>query len=110
LKAIWKLVAAGNLAVDRHAPWALAKDPEKAAELDAVLSELVALLGKLTVLVHPFMPERSVAMAQALGLDDDPTVWSIDDLHDASRAPRQVHKSEPLFPRLDIEEVIEGDA
>ncbi|MCH7823984.1 MAG: methionine--tRNA ligase [Acidobacteria bacterium] len=108
LKAIWKLVAAGNLAVDTHAPWVLAKDPAKAAELDAVLSQLAALLRQVAVLVHPFMPERSATMAQALGQDADPAAWRLDDLHDPSLAPRQVHKSEPLFPRLDVEEVIEG--
>jgi len=108
LKAAWKLVSAGNLAVARHAPWELAKDPDKAAELDAVLSELAAALRQLTVLLHPFMPERSVAMAKALGWDADPSEWSLDGLTDPSLAPRQLHKGEALFPRLDADEVIEG--
>lgn len=106
LKAIWKLVAAGNLAVDTHAPWALAKEPDKAGELDAVLSELADLLRKIAVLVHPFMPERSAAMTAALGLED--VEWTLEGLHDTVRAPRQVHKTAPLFPRLDVDEVIDG--
>ena len=110
LKAIWSLVRAGNLAVDTHAPWELAKHPDKAGELDAVLSQLAALLHQIAILAYPFMPERSTAMAKALGQDPDPGMWRLDNLHDPSLAPRQVQETEPLFPRLDPEEVIGSDA
>tara|TARA_B100001179_G_scaffold154614_1_gene112737 strand:- start:1046 stop:2584 length:1539 start_codon:yes stop_codon:yes gene_type:complete len=110
LKAIWSLVRAGNLAVDTHAPWELAKHPDKAGELDAVLSQLAALLHQIAILAYPFMPERSTAMAKALGQDQDPGMWRLDNLHDPSLAPRQVQETEPLFPRLDPEEVIGSNA
>jgi methionyl-tRNA synthetase len=110
LKAIWSLVRAGNLAVDTHAPWELAKHPDKAGELDTVLSQLAALLRQIAILAYPFMPERSTAMAKALGQHPDPGMWRLDNLHDPSLAPRQVQETEPLFPRLDPEEVIGSDA
>jgi methionyl-tRNA synthetase len=110
LKAIWSLVRAGNLAVDTHAPWELAKHPDKAGELDAVLSQLAALLHQIAILAYPFMPERSTAMAKALGQDQDPGMWRLDNLHDPSLAPRQVQETEPLVPRLDPEEVIGSNA
>ena len=110
LKAIWSLVRAGNLAVDTHAPWELAKHPDKAGELDAVLSQLAALLHQIAILAYPFMPERSTAMAKALGQDQDPGMWRLANLHDPSLAPRQVQETEPLFPRLDPEEVIGSNA
>jgi methionyl-tRNA synthetase len=105
LRAIWKLVAAANLAVDTHKPWELAKDETRAAQLDAVLAELAAALRQVAVLVHPFMPERSVAMASTLGIEADPAEWRLDDLLDPSRAPRELRATEPLFPRLDIDEL-----
>jgi methionyl-tRNA synthetase len=108
LLAAWKLVSAGNLAIDTHKPWDLAKDPEKAGELDGVLSEIVASLRQLAMLVYPYMPERAGAMAKALGIDEAASAWALDDFADAARAPRQVYKTEPLFPRLDAEEVIDG--
>ena len=80
------------------------------AELDSVLSEVAASLRHLAMLVYPFMPERAGAMAAALGLEDDPSVWVLDDLTDASRAPRQVSKSEALFPRFDADEIIDGES
>ena len=110
LKAIWSLVRAGNLAVDTHAPWELAKHPDKAGELDTVLSQLAALLRQIAILAYPFMPERSTAMRKALGQHPDPGMWRLDNLHDPSLAPRQVQETEPLFPRLDPEEVIGSDA
>lgn len=108
LLAAWKLVSAGNMAVDTHKPWELAKDPDKSVELDAVLSEIVASLRQLAVLLSPFMPERAAAMAAALGIDEEAAQWSLADLADPSRAPRRVHKTDPLFPRLDAEEAIDG--
>ena len=83
---------------------------DKAVELDAVLSQLVALLHQIAILAYPFMPERSTAMTKALGQHPDPGMWRLDNLHDPSLAPRQVQETEPLFPRLDPEEVIGSDA
>jgi methionyl-tRNA synthetase len=106
LMAAWKLVSAANLAVDTHKPWELAKDPDKAAELDAVLSEIAASLRQLAVFFYPFMPERATTMATNLGWNTDPQEWSLAGLSDSSLAPRQLHKTEPLFPRFDAEEII----
>jgi len=106
LMAAWKLVSAANLAVDTHKPWELAKDPDKAAELDAVLSEIAASLRQLAVFFYPFMPERATTMATNLGWDADPQEWSLAGLSDSSLAPRQLHKTEQLFPRFDAEEII----
>jgi methionyl-tRNA synthetase len=108
LLAVWKLISAGNLAVDTHKPWDLAKDPDRVADLDAVLSELAASLRQVAVMLYPFMPERTAAMAAALGGKDDPEQWSLDSLGDVALAPRRVHKVEALFPRIDAEEMIEG--
>jgi len=47
-------------------------------------------------------------MAVALGVDADPEQWSLDGLSDTSLAPRQLHPSDPLFPRLDPEEILAG--
>jgi len=108
LLAVWKLISAGNLAVDTHKPWDLAKDPDRAADLDAVLSELAMSLRQVAVMLYPFMPERTAAMAAALGGQGDAEQWSLDSLGDVALAPRRVHKVEALFPRIDVEEMIEG--
>jgi methionyl-tRNA synthetase len=108
LLAVWKLISAGNLAIDTHKPWDLAKDPDKASELDAVLSEIAASLRQVAILLFPFMPERATAMADALGIDSDTGRWRLDQLRDPDQSPRQLRKSDPLFPRLDADEAIDG--
>lgn len=105
LKAIWKLVGAANVAVDTHKPWDLAGDDGRADELDAVLWELGACLRQIAVLVYPTMPERAAAMARRLCLEEEPREWRIDDLLDPEAGPRRVEIGEPLFPRMDADEL-----
>ena len=106
LRAVWKLVSAANVAIDSHRPWELARDPDRADELESVLSELTSTLRRIAVLLHPVMPERSVPMAAALGWDQPPSEWRLEDLMDPRLDPKNVQSGEPLFPRLDLDEVI----
>jgi methionyl-tRNA synthetase len=57
----------GERFIVQHAPWKLAKEPERAAELDATLASLVRVLGGLAVLLSPFMPEKMAALWERLG-------------------------------------------
>ena len=54
------------------------------------------------------MPERTVAIAAALSGDTPASEWRLDDLFDPDLAPRQLQLAEALFPRLDVDEVIDG--
>jgi methionyl-tRNA synthetase len=62
----------------------------------------------VAILLFPFMPERATAMADALGIDSDTGRWRLDQLRDPDQSPRQLRKSDPLFPRLDADEAIDG--
>jgi methionyl-tRNA synthetase len=65
------LAGAANGFIEESAPWALAKDPSRSGELDAVLGSLARSLGRLAVMLSPFMPNKSQEMWQALGGDGD---------------------------------------
>ena len=106
LRAVWKLVAAANTAIDAHKPWELAPDTSRAAELDELLAEFTATLALIAVLLYPAMPERSKAMARQLRLEPQPTEWRLDDLLDRVGASRSVAPGEPLFPRLEDDALI----
>jgi methionyl-tRNA synthetase len=67
LDAIWLRVRRLNRYVEEQAPWALARDPERAAELDRVLASLAEALRVVAVLLHPWMPESSGKLLDALG-------------------------------------------
>ena len=53
------IATACNAAIDYHKPWALAKDPERAAQLDAVLYTLAESLRILAILVSPVLPRAA---------------------------------------------------
>ena len=52
LEAIWQRVRRLNRYVEEQAPWTLAKDPDRAAELDRVLASLAEGLRVVAVLLH----------------------------------------------------------
>jgi methionyl-tRNA synthetase len=66
LDAIWRRVRRLNRYVEEQAPWTLAKDPERAAELDRVLASLAEALRVVAVLLHPWIPESSGKLLDAL--------------------------------------------
>ena len=100
LETAFGLAARCNAYIESEAPWKLAKDPEKAAQLDAVLYNLAASLRILTVLIAPVLPEAAEGMAQQLSLKEVPCLSDIirnagfDDGH-------VLGKPTPLFPRIE---------
>jgi methionyl-tRNA synthetase len=67
LDEIWQRVRRLNRYVEESAPWVLAKDPDRAEELDTVLRTLVEGLRSVTVLLWPYLPSSSEKLLEALG-------------------------------------------
>jgi methionyl-tRNA synthetase len=95
LDVIWQEIRALNAYVAAEEPWKIAKDPDRAGELDAVLYRLVEGLRVLSILLHPWIPDSTTKLLDALGVEDRamPTFgdW----------AGGHVRKIDPLFPRID---------
>ncbi len=99
--AAFALVSEANGFVEARAPWKLAKDPERSAELDSTLASLVRVLAIAAALLSPFMPGKMADLWGRLGtgstgfprLDEltavDPTGW-------------QAAPGEVLFPRPEL--------
>jgi methionyl-tRNA synthetase len=66
LEAIWRVIAAANVYVNRTEPWKLARHG-KARELEAVLGELYAALRCIGRTLSPFLPDTAQRMLDALG-------------------------------------------
>jgi len=91
------LAGAANGFIEESAPWALAKDPSRGPELDAVLASLARTLGRLAVMLSPFMPTKSQEMWEALGGDGKhPGLSACQDLDFAGRT---VLRQSVLFPK-----------
>ena len=70
LEEIWTRVRALNRFVQDREPWKLAKDPDRAADLDAVLLAAVEGLRVVSVLLHPYIPDTAGRLLAAIGRDD----------------------------------------
>jgi methionyl-tRNA synthetase len=64
-----ELAGHANRYVEETTPWALAKAPDRAAQLDTVLANLVRTVARLAGLAAPFLPEKAAAIWQLLGSD-----------------------------------------
>ena len=99
LRAVWRTVARGNEYVDRRAPWKLAKDPARRAELEETLAALVRQLVRQALLVSPFMPAKAQELWTLLGAPGrvDAVTWDAAAASDPSMW--RVRKGAPLFPK-----------
>jgi methionyl-tRNA synthetase len=96
LDLIWQRVRRLNRYVEERAPWELARDPEAAARLDETLASLAEGLRAVTVLLHPYMPDTTGRLLEALSAPDA----AYDSALFAERGSgAEVKPLEPLFPK-----------
>jgi len=102
LISTWELINLANKYIDGMAPWALAKDPQKAERLDTVLFQLLEVLRFSAVLISPFMPQTAEKIQAYLGISE-PDHQNLASLEEwgGLKPGGQVHKGESLFPRIE---------
>jgi methionyl-tRNA synthetase len=99
LEEIWVLVRRLNRYVEESQPWVLAKSEDDAGLLDQVLYGLVEGLRVLTLLLHPYLPNSSATLLEALGHQG----LGLDGF--GSRpGGYTVERIPPLFPKLEAAE------
>jgi methionyl-tRNA synthetase len=100
LEAIWERVRRLNRYVEEQAPWVLARDPEKAGDLDRVLASLAEGIRVLTVLLHPYMPASTHKLLTALTEARGGVSFGLEAAEFAERSGGwAVAALEPLFPK-----------
>ena len=103
LKAIWSVIGEANRYLVERAPWAVAKDPARRDELEAVLYASAEVLRIVAVCILPIMPAAAARLWEQLGiasaLEDqrlpDAAAWGL--LEPGTKTRR----GDALFPRLD---------
>ena len=101
LKAVWQTVSRGNEYVDRQAPWKLAKDPAKRAELESTLASLVRQLARQAVYLWPFMPAKSAELWKSLGASGSPGEMKFAGIQRLDPMGWKVEKGPSLFPKAE---------
>jgi len=95
LDEIWQRVRRLNRYVEEQAPWRLAKDEARRADLDRVLRTLVEGLRVVTVLLWPYLPASAERLLAALGAPD----LSLAGTALGSGRIKRVAAIESLFPK-----------
>ncbi|MBQ8697791.1 MAG: methionine--tRNA ligase subunit beta, partial [Schwartzia sp.] len=105
IKKLWAFIGRANKYIDETAPWALAKDPAKKAELSTVMYNLAESLRIISLLISPFMPETAPKIWAQLGMKGDIWAARLDDAKTWGGVPAGQHIGEAaqLFPRIEVE-------
>ena len=96
LEAIWSRVRRLNRYVEENKPWELAKDEAETDRLDLVLYSLAEGIRVLAMVLHPYMPETSGQVLEALAEGNREL-----DAFGARGGGQRVERIPPLFPKLD---------
>ncbi len=94
-----------NKYIDETEPWVLAKDPEKKERLGTVLYNLLEAIRYLAIMLSPFTPETTDAIFAQTNMN----AKDYDSLAEfgALEPGITVGKAEPLFARIDKDEMYE---
>jgi methionyl-tRNA synthetase len=108
LRGIMGLADRANQYVDSHKPWALAKDPAKAAEVLAVCTQGVNLFRVLMSYLAPVLPQMAGKAGKFLNISF--AEWNF---VDTPLLDHPINVYEPLATRLDpqvVAKLVETDA
>jgi methionyl-tRNA synthetase len=107
LELIWTVIARVDKMISDAKPWQLAKEPDQAETLNAVLYRASETLRWLAVMLAPIMPESTAKIYEQLGLDGWPTSVDPNDLKWGELASgTKIGKTEGIFPRIDKNKVM----
>ena len=102
LNEIWNVVRRANKYIDETAPWVLAKDEAKKAELANVLYNLAEVLRIVAIAIAPVMPNTPSIIYNQLSITD-PALTTWESATTFGLMPREivVQKGPAAFPRKD---------
>jgi len=101
LETVWQLVRRLNQYVEESAPWNLAKEETRSAELDEVLYNLADGLTSIAIAIFPYLPESAPRILAALGQPSNDV--SLERIRGgAAVAAEGIEASPPLFPRVEL--------
>ena len=101
LASIWRLISRANKYIDETAPWVLAKDESKKADLGTVLYNLMDCIRMSTILLAPFMPLVPGKVAEQTGQHLEGCTWADGCTWGNVETGVKVCKKEAIFPRID---------
>lgn len=110
LQIAWDLPKRVNKYIDEQAPWELRKQGRE-EKLRTVLYNAAEAIRLSGVLVSPFLVHTPARLWAQLGVENPEAEWRWSDARawGGLTPGLRVNKGEPLFPRIDLEEALEGE-
>ena len=104
LEEVMILLRAANKYIDLTAPWVLAKDEANKETLRNVLYNLLEVIRCATIMLEVATPKAASKVYEALGVDGT----NLDSVVFGLQKEYEVKKTDVLFQRLDVEEVMKN--
>ena len=98
LEATWAMIRAGNVYLDRTAPWKLMKAGQL-AELREILVNTSELIRRAAQMVAPAMPDASRELLRQIGREQDYGLWPSPEW--GGWPGGKLKEPKPIFPRID---------
>jgi methionyl-tRNA synthetase len=98
LEATWSMIRAGNVYLDRTAPWKL-KKAGKLAELRDILANTCEVIRRAAMMTAPAMPAAAREILRQIGREADVGQWPVEDW--GGWPGGKLCEPKPIFPRLD---------
>lgn len=107
LAPIWQVISRANQFIEERAPWKLAKDESKKAELDETMLALADCLAHIACLLQAFLPQTAEQILSRMQLPAPMAIADESRFREIFISKGQaIERGEPLFPKLeDVEEV-----
>lgn len=106
--AIWELVTFLNKYIDTKKPWTLTKDPEKRADLESIMYNLMEGLRFISIYLYPFMPTSMGSLYKSLtgGSSIEDVSLKSDARWGIITSGKPFDDLAPLFPRIDTKKEV----
>ncbi|NPA39707.1 MAG: methionine--tRNA ligase [Thermodesulfobacteria bacterium] len=105
LESLWEGIRAGNVYIDKKAPWSLVKSGKK-EEAGGVLRILLEAIKNFAIVLSCVMPETSEELLKRLGYQGEVSFSKAFDFEGLTTGSK-VEKGSPLFPRIDVKKLEE---
>lgn len=102
LEELWRPLSVANRAIDKYQPWNLMKEG-KQDEAMALNGLIANILAKVSIMLHPIMPQITQKIATALNFEINNASWQKYIQEGALLEPFTIEKTPPLFPRIEEE-------
>ncbi|MCK9161825.1 MAG: methionine--tRNA ligase [Arcobacteraceae bacterium] len=102
LEDLWKVLFIANKAIGDYEPWNKIKEG-KTDEANALVALVTNILAKVSILLHPIMPQKTLFLADSLGFSINTKSYQELIKENGLLEKTTIKKVDPLFPKIETQ-------